>query len=82
LIPHPTFTDFSHTIQQVSNVIKLSPPGPPKGGEKSKIPPFGGPKSAVNLMTLVSEHPIQIAHFVFVADLWGLMAFVIVQADV
>jgi hypothetical protein len=38
-------------------VMKLSPPDPPKGGEKSEIPPFGGlggPKSAVNLMTLVT----------------------------
>ena len=24
------------------NGVKLSPPGPPKGGEKSAIPPFGG----------------------------------------
>ena len=47
--------NFAACIQIVT-AIKLSPPGPPKGGERRQIPPFGGLgglMSVTNLMAVI-----------------------------
>jgi hypothetical protein len=41
----------------VNSGLKLSPPDPSKGGEKSKIPPFGGPAGPEPAVNLRSGRP-------------------------
>jgi hypothetical protein len=63
------------------NGFKLSPPAPPKGGERIEIPPFGGlggPESDVNLTPVLyhphSKFPIPNSQFMILSGVFAGLA--------